>query len=75
MQAIINFFSGIVDAVSAALDFLIGIVKDLVYVIQLTGKFLLQLPSYFSFLPSQLVSMVLLIFSIVVIYKILGREG
>lgn len=75
MQAIISFFSGIVDAVSAALDFLIGTVKDLVYVVKLTGKFLLQLPSYFSFLPVQLVSMLLVIFSIVVIYKILGREG
>lgn len=75
MDAILNFFSGIADAVSSLFDFVFGIVSDLVYLVGLTGKFLSQIPAYFSWLPSQLVTLLVTIFAIVVLYKILGREG
>lgn len=75
MDAILNFFSGIADAVSSLFDFVFGVVSDLVYLVGLTGKFLAQIPAYFSWLPSQLVTLLVTIFAIVVLYKILGREG
>lgn len=75
MDAILNFFSGIADAISSLFDFVFGIVSDLVYLVGLTGKFLAQIPAYFSWLPSQLVTLLVTIFAIVVLYKILGREG
>lgn len=75
MQEILNFFKGIGDAIVAAFDFLISFFGDLVYIVQLTGKFLLQIPSYFSWLPGELLAILGIIFAIVVIYKIMGREG
>ena len=75
VNAIISFFTGIADAVTALFSFLFSIISDLVYLVQLTAKFLLQIPVYFSWLPSPVVSLIILIFSIVVLYKILGREG
>lgn len=56
-------------------DFVIGIFEDIVYVIRLTAKFVAQIPEYFSWLPPEALALVVSIFAIVVIYKVLGREG
>ena len=75
MDAILKFFQGIGNAIISVIDFVIGLFKDLIYMIQLLGQVVLNLPSYFSWLPTQLLSIFLVIISVVVIYKILGREG
>ena len=75
MQAILDFFTGLWSVITSLIDFVIGIIQDLVYVIQLTGSFLIQIPTYFGWLPSAYVTLIVTIFGVVVIYKILGREG
>lgn len=75
MDGIIQFLKTIGDAIVAAFDFLVDLIADLIYVIQLLGKVVLQLPGFFSWLPGEAVSLLLILFSIVIIYKILGREG
>lgn len=55
--------------------FVISLFKDIVYVISLLGKFVLYVPSYFSWLPDQLLGVLTTILAIVVIYKLIGREG
>lgn len=74
MQSIIDFLSSIGDAILAAVDFLISFFGDLIYIIQLLGKFMLQLPSFLSWLPAPVVAVLLTTFAIVVIYKITGRD-
>ena len=75
MDALISFFTGIGDAIVSAFDFVISFFSDLIYTIQLLGKVILSIPNYISWLPSPVVTLLLTLFSIVVIYKILGREG
>lgn len=75
MQAILDFFTGVWNVITSLIDFVIGIVEDLVYVIGLTANFFAQIPTYFSWLPSAYVTLIVTIFGIVVIYKVLGREG
>lgn len=75
MDAIISFITGIADGVTAALNFLTGIVEDTVYVVKLTGEFVLEIPSYFSWLPAEILALIVTTFGVVVIYKVLGREG
>lgn len=75
METIVNFFSAIGDAIISVFDFIVAFFSDLVYMIQLLGIFVLQIPSYFSFLPSGMSALLVLIFGIVVLYKIFGREG
>lgn len=75
MRSLIKLLKNIGKIITTIVSFVISFFKDLVYVIELTGKFLAQLPSYFSWLPTELLTILLVIFSIVVIYKILGREG
>lgn len=74
LSAIIDFFESIVNAITSVIDFIINFISDTIYMITLTGKFLLQIPTYFSFLPSVLLTMLVTLFGIVVVYKILGRD-
>lgn len=75
MDAVISFFKGIGNAIVSVFDFVISFFQDLIYIIQLLGRFLSQLPNYFSWLPADILALLLTLFAIVVIYKILGREG
>ncbi len=75
MDTILNILAEFARFFRHLVDFVVGFFQDLVYMIKLLGKFILELPMYFSWLPDQLVATLLLIFGIVVIYKILGREG
>ena len=70
-----DFLSGIFEFFSSLYDFVIGIFEDIVYVIRLTAHFVAQIPDYFSWLPPEALALVVGIFAVVVIYKVLGREG
>lgn len=75
MNALIDFIKGIGEAIVSVIDFVMGLFEDLVYMIKLLGVVIANIPNYFSWLPPQVLALVVLIISIVVIYKILGREG
>lgn len=70
-----DLLSSIGNAIVNLCTFVVDFFGDLVYMIKLTGKFLVAVPGYLSWLPSGLVASIMTIFAIVVIYKILGREG
>ena len=74
MQAIIDFLNQLVDAVNAVIDFVVKFVQDVIYVVQLIGSFIVDIPNFFGWLPASLLSILLLVFSVVAIYKILGRS-
>lgn len=75
MDAIVKFFAAIGDFIVSIFDFIVSFFSDLVYMIRLIGIFVAQIPTYFSFLPDGMVTLVVLIFGVVFLYKILGREG
>ena len=75
MQAIIDFFNTIGSVISTIINFVVKMFSDLVMMLQLLAKFIVNIPSYFGWLPTSVVAVIVTIFSIVVIYKILGREG
>lgn len=75
MSAIIEFFNSLGDIISGAVEFLISTMKDIVFIVKSTGVVLASIPSYFSWLPTELLTILLSIYAVVVIYKILGREG
>lgn len=75
MTAMLGFFTAIADGVTAALEFLLTLIADIAYMTELLAKFVSELPQYLSFLPAPILAMVTTLFAIVVIYKILGREG
>lgn len=70
-----SFLEAIGDAILFGVQYLVDFMSDIAYVIRLTGEFVADIPQYFSWLPSQIVAIIVSLFSIVVIYKIIGREG
>ena len=75
MQALVDFFVGFGDVIKSLFTFVIDTVKDLIYVIGLLGQMIIELPNMIGWLPSACIAVIVTIFSIVVIYKIVGREG
>lgn len=75
LTTIKEFIVGIGDALLSLLSFVIGFFEDIAYLVELTANFVLSIPQFFAWLPAELVAMIVLIFSVVVIYKVLGREG
>lgn len=76
MEAVINAINGIANGIRSALDFLAGLVADIVSMAEMLAEGLLALPTWFGyFFPMEMVVALLAVFAIVVIYKILGREG
>lgn len=74
MGALVKMLKGFFSTISALIQFIIDFFADLVYVIGLLGKFVLEIPQYFSWLPSSVVAVLGVCFSLVVIYMILGRK-
>ena len=74
MQAIVDFLSSIGKSILQGIEIVISLFEDLVFIIQLTGKFLAQLPSFFSWLPTPVVSVLLTTFAIVLVFRIAGRD-
>lgn len=74
MNAMLSWLGGIGEAVSGAFQFLLDLVLDLVYVVQLLGRFLGLIPIFFGWLPPQLLAIVGSAVAIAVILKIIGRD-
>lgn len=75
LETIKDFFLNLGNIITSLIDFVVGIIEDLVSVVVMCGQFVLKIPQLFSWLPPQAVALVVSIFAVVVIYKILGREG
>lgn len=75
MGAILDVLSGFIDLCMFVVDFVISTIKDLVYMIGLLGELTVNLPDYLGWLPTSIMTHFLVIISIVVVYKIIGREG
>ena len=73
ISAIIDWVAGIGEAISSAFDFFVGFLADLVYLVQLTGKMIAQIPSYFSWLPAPILGILITAVSVAVVFKIIGR--
>ena len=75
MAGLFDFIAGIGTAISALFNFVVSLIEDIVYMVALTGKFVGQLPQFFTWLPSTVTTLIAVTFSIVVVYKVIGREG
>lgn len=75
MDAIIKFFTGIGNAITSIIDFVISFFGDFLSLLQLLAIVPQYVIDSFRWIPGELLVMAGLIISIVILYKILGREG
>lgn len=72
---------GIFDAVKSFFEFVIGAVKffvkllhDLLYVLDMIAAVVVKMPSYLGFFPTVVISLFAVCLSVVVVYKVVGRD-
>lgn len=75
MKAIADFLTGFGSLLLSLIKLVVNTVIDLVYMIQLLAQMLANIPAYFGWIPTAVASSIVVIFSFVIIYKVLGREG
>lgn len=75
LETIKNVFLSFSNIVSSLVDFVVGFIEDIVYVVKLCASFVAKIPLLFSWLPAPALAIIIIIFSVVVIYKVMGREG
>lgn len=75
MDAVIAFFQGIGNSITGVINFLVSIVLDLVWLVQTLAWAMLQVPKMVVWLPTKVHALILTLFGVVMLYKILGREG
>lgn len=75
MEDILEFFEELMESITSVVDLVVGFFEDIVYIVQITGEVLASIPSYFAWLPGEVVALLLTLFAIVVVYKVSGREG
>lgn len=68
LQSIADFFVAIFEIV-------MGLIRDIVQMVKMLGEFVGKIPDLFGWLPPAAVSLIVVLFSVVVIYKVIGREG
>lgn len=75
MQVITDILLSVGKAALAVARFLMETVDGLAYCVKLTAYFIAKIPDYFSWMPAEFLSIIVLVFSIAVVYKLIGREG
>lgn len=75
LTTIKEFLNSIANIFLSLWDFVIDFFEDIAYVVKLVTSFVVGIPTYFSWLPAELLALIVAIFGVVVIYKVLGREG
>lgn len=75
MGGLYDLLGGLADLLWSIGKFLIDVILDLVYVVGLLGSLMVRIPDMIGWLPGTCISLTVTVFTIVLIYKILGREG
>lgn len=63
----------LIDMIGSLFDLIWGFILDLIYAVSLAGKVIISIPQYIGWIPS--VSIITIVLGLVIVYKVLGREG
>lgn len=75
MQGALSFFQGFADATLSLFDFFFAIFEDTISFLKLIAKMPGYIARALAWIPPQLYVGIGILFTIVILYKILGREG
>lgn len=72
MEDIIDLIEGLIDAVMAAFGYLSDLITDTIYVVGLITKFIAEIPSYFAWVPDEILVILLMVFPLLLTLRVLG---
>lgn len=74
MSGLFDLLASIGDWLLMIGNFILSIFRDLVFLVELTGKFLAAIPGYFSWLPAPIAATVFMFPVLGIILLIAGRK-
>ncbi len=74
LDGIIDILTKIGDFFSSVVDFIVSIFTDLANFIKLLGQFVAKFPDWFSWLPVEILTLLVLFIGVVVLLRVLGRD-
>lgn len=75
LDSILSAIDNIVEFLDTIWQFVKDFTSDTFEMIQLVGDTVAKIPDYIEWLPASVRVSIIAIFGVVIIYKILGREG
>lgn len=75
MQALIDFFASFGETVVFLIEYVVGLIADIVRMVALLAVAAIQIPQILSFLPASIVAILGMFLTAAILYKVLGREG
>ncbi|MBE6922888.1 MAG: hypothetical protein E7465_06880 [Ruminococcaceae bacterium] len=75
MQAIINFFEGFSNVITSIFEFIVSFFSDLGWLVSSLQWALGVIPLFLNWIPGPMLTIITLTLTVVMIYKIMGREG
>lgn len=75
MSHVINFFSGIAELVSSIVGYVVNFFKELVWLVDTLVWSVGAALSAISWIPGEYVIFFMGVLTVIICYKILGREG
>lgn len=75
LDAIFKAIQDVVSFINSAWLFLKNAWDEIVQLVTMLKDFLVSIPQLVGFLPASIASLIILGFGVVVLYKIMGREG
>lgn len=73
MDALFQVFQAIGDAIAFVINFVVSLFLDLVWLIQMLGQIVAAIPSYFAWLPAELLAILVVIIGAALVLRIMGR--
>lgn len=74
LESILNTLTSIGDFFASVVEWVADFIEDLVQMAKYLGQAVAEFPSYFNWLPSSVLAILITLIGIVVIYKFLGRD-
>ena len=74
MEALANLLAGIGEAIFIGVSWIVDTVESTIYILRLLAYFAANIPRYFAWLPGEFIGIIVFLFSVAVIYKVMGRE-
>lgn len=75
LDSLLNAITGIFNLIVSLVDFVFSLVRDLLIVVDMLGKFIIELPSWFNvFMPPGLTPVLMVLLSVTIIYRVTGRD-
>lgn len=74
LESILTVLGSIGNFIASIVDWVADFIEDLVQMAKYLGQAVVEFPSYFDWLPSSVLAILITLIGIVVIYKFLGRD-